>query len=436
MTFYPIRSKSDHIRNIPFPYKGILTISNDIEFFAFKEFESFMEYVNTNHDTVIGKGLGLEITSSVFFYSDQSYNFSYFDGYDVAAQRSIYADRILEYIRSGWIDTLHAYGDFDATGSFERAHATRIFKELKQQDASIGIFTNHGGPNNIQNIGKDALYHEGDKVSSVAYHSDMFKENGVEFVWTDSLKDKDDIQNSGLRNQVIQFAKRIFFLVFPFTSIKIGKKVISKDVIPKEYKNKELLPQLSLNDGQKITGFRRLDIPNLKLGIPTNVGPNFSTLDDQLRQIDWNEFYQKNGGVVVYQHLGVLHKSEKLVPTSMEALQSKPEYLEPLRFLAEERDKSQLMVLGTYRFLTYAEMIQNTEVDIDESDKKITIQNKNSAHVMNPVVFFQGLTIYVNTPSEYGIYYQGQKLDCIVNDIDETGKPSLTVNLLRLQSIW
>ncbi len=121
------RTRDASIRRWPFPYRASVSLSNDIDFCEFEFFETFMRYCNTTQATPFGEGLGLEVTSSFFGFSPPSRQFSYFGGLSPDAPTTALAPRIGEYIREGWIDANHAYGDFDGCGGFTRAHAERMF---------------------------------------------------------------------------------------------------------------------------------------------------------------------------------------------------------------------------------------------------------------------------------------------------------------------
>ena len=177
--FQTIQPKDPKIRALPYPFLGALAMSNDVEFFNFHFFDPFMEFLNTKRTTCFGMGLGLEVTSSFFFYSTHPDSISYFAGIDPKAQLSPLANRIVDYLRSGWIDTNHSYGDFDGVGGFQREHALRCYEVLAKLGLTIRVFTNHGSGENIQNVGSDAKYHCGDLRGHEAYHADLMKQNGI-----------------------------------------------------------------------------------------------------------------------------------------------------------------------------------------------------------------------------------------------------------------
>ena len=193
----------ENMRSLPYPYKAGVAISNDAEFMSPEFFEGLMAFLNSTGLTPLGSGLGLEVTSSAFFYSAHPYSFSYFEGAVVGGRETAFAARMEEYLRAGWIDTLHAYGDFDGLGGFQRAHAERTFDVLARMGATLPIYTNHGDSANVQNIGGDAAYHLGDVPGTTAYHTDLLKAHGVRYIWTDSaVTGEPPVARGGLRRFV------------------------------------------------------------------------------------------------------------------------------------------------------------------------------------------------------------------------------------------
>jgi len=405
-----------------------LTISNDVEFFNFEVFESLMRFCNTDQQTALGKGLNIELTSSMFFFTDDDITFSYYGGHTLSARKTDYADRIAEYIKSGWIDTNHSFGCFDTTAAFTRQHAVKVYGELDRINAKLHVFTNHGNTNNIQRVGKDlAYYSQGDKVNSLAYHADLFKQNGIEYVWTDTLMDHgtEHTKYKAFKKSVKNFA---IDLLNKKGFIKIGPRVFHKN--QQKYDVNKLLLEIDLQDGQLIRGFRRLKHPE------KCVAPNFSSLNAQLQQINWHDFYNVNGAVVVYQHLGVLFKKDgKFVPTNISFLKDNPEYLAGFRFIKKEKEKLNLCVLGTYRFLRYLDMLSNTEVQIDDRKKQISLSCKIKIKC-DPQDYFQGLTIYTTSKDTYSVFLEDMCLETQKNENDESGNPSVTIKPTKLNNIW
>jgi len=272
--YYTIQSRYDNIRDLPYPYKGMLAISNDAEYLSFDFLEEFYKFLNTKQNTKLGLGLGLECATSMFFFSDKKYNFSYFDGLNAKSKKTDYSQRINEYIKAGIIDTNHSYGDFDFVGGFKREHAIKTYEELNKNDLSLKIYTNHGTEDNIQNIGGDAKYHSGDILGSDVYHSDLLYENGVEYLWSDTCTDEFE----------------------PKIGLGFNLKRNPKN---RGYK---LLEEKTLQDNNTILTFNRLRNTGLN-------APNFTSLNYQINSIDWNDFYDNSSVVVLYQHLGAFNRT-------------------------------------------------------------------------------------------------------------------------------
>lgn len=390
------------MRSWPYPFQAGMAISNDAEFMSFEFFEELMAFLNSHTKTSLGNGLGLSVTSSVFFYSANPYNFSYFDGYNPKSSVSKYAQRIDEYIKEGWIDTIHAYGDFDGVGGFQRIHAENTFRELKKKKLSIEVYTNHGGAENWQNIGKDAEYHCGDIKEHEAYHIDLMFENGIKYIWTDSM---------------ITFKK--------------SKKQILKDyllnLLRKNNKKKYLINDTELQDGSIFTGFLRFRSTGLN-------APNLSSFNDQITQIDWKRLYQKHSAIIIYQHLGVLCRNNgRCTAATIEAIANAPDqYLSGFYHIKREADSKKLWLCGTAELLRYIDMLRSTQIII--SDKEVRLYNKNCHS--NPEKFFQGLTIYLPYIQNLHLHWEDTVIPFLWNDPDDSGRLSITIPLIAKKDLW
>lgn len=157
----------------------------------------------------MGEGLGLDIANSFWFFNANDQEgfidaeeeatledqLSYFGGDQ--ADEEYKADEIICYIRAGWIDTLHSWGDFSRADTddtvFVRDHAKHAAKELDKLDLQISVWTNHGNRANIQNFGLGtgfADYQQGDVPDSPAYHTDLALDAGIQFIWNSKGSDE------------------------------------------------------------------------------------------------------------------------------------------------------------------------------------------------------------------------------------------------------
>lgn len=388
------------IRRLPYPYRGALAIANDAEFLSQPFFETLMAFVNGRGETPWGRGLGLECTSSIFFYSAHNHSMSYFDGTTTGAPRALAADRLADYLKSGWVDTIHAYGAFDRVGGFERAHAERSFEELNRLGVRLRVFTNHGDDKNIQNIGGDAAYHRGDVPDHDAHHTDLLARHGVRHIWTDGMADEYPSRPRGIRRRWRQKAG------FPFLTTEDRR----------------------MRDGTAFRGFRRFR------GTGANA-PNLSSLQRQLDLVDWDALYDRHEAVVLYQHLGVLHRvAGECVPATVDAVAARPEvFLAPWRRLAREADEGRLWVVGLARLLAYREILEHAEL---VAAKTGVLELKLDRVPDDPARELAGLTLYVDTARPVTLRCQNTDLPIVVNGPDETGRYSVSVTHAHLPDIW
>ena len=63
------------IRKFPYPYKCALSISSDIDNASSSEFfVQFMDFLNSEKQTIYGPGLGLEVGNSFWFFNGSNSN--------------------------------------------------------------------------------------------------------------------------------------------------------------------------------------------------------------------------------------------------------------------------------------------------------------------------------------------------------------------------
>jgi len=400
-TFFPVRPADPAVRPLPFPFRGALALSNDAEYLQWDFFEALMRFLNTRTETPFGPGLGLRVTSSMFFFSAPAYNFSYFSGPEVGAPRSRVADRLEEYMRAGLIDTIHAYGDFDGTGGCTRGHAVSALRAIEELGLRLEVFSNHGSTDNVQNIGRDAAYHCGDRPGHAAYHADLLTRHGVKYVWTDSLVTP-PADGGGWRD----------------TWRRVGRR------------HPEILASTLLNDDQVFLGFRRLR------GTGANA-PNLSSLHAQIGQIGWQEMYATWGATFVYQHLGVLQRTAGVCEAAtIERVRARPElYLAPFHRLHREHQEGRLWVCGCAELLRYLDMIRS--VRVRDRPKVGEFELEFPQLVAEPATFFAGLTLTADPRRNATVVYRGRALPITWNGPDAAdGAYSVTVDRLKPVDIW
>src|SRR5205807_7065491 len=100
------------LRQFPYPFKAMLALCSDIDQTTRQRYRMIHRFLNTETETPMGPGLGLDVADSFWFYGrggpaadDDGSDFVYFRGLDWR-QRSTAAEELVHYLRSGWIDTI------------------------------------------------------------------------------------------------------------------------------------------------------------------------------------------------------------------------------------------------------------------------------------------------------------------------------------------
>ncbi len=285
---------------------------------------SLHRFLNTQGVTPLGRGLGLDISDSFWFYSPQegdpvNSQMSFFSGMDWQ-RRSPFADQILDYIRGGWIDTLHSYGNFNNypvghPGCFTREHATRALDVLDKVGLSVKVWSNHGNLNNIQNIGRKGR-RLGDSLGNPRRHTDLMRRCGIWFVWSGVMSPEfrqDEAVHLGElsdKQMVWEFSRQDY--------IQFSERSGAED--------------LARRFGAKAT--RRNDGGGLVIAWRPRL------LHVQLSPENLAELVSKGGYAIVGQHLGV----EMLSTDAIDALHR----------LKAAHDAGDILVARTSRLLEYA----------------------------------------------------------------------------------
>jgi hypothetical protein len=163
----------------PEPFRAALALSIDCDGCTVERLHEVLGYWAGDGKTAWGPALALPVASSMFLYSRNPAappQAAYLDG-----ER----DGLRDACRRGWIDTLHSLGDFSIDQPCTRDMARRAFEALASDDVRLRVWTNHGGPENTQNLLKSTS--SGDVPGSHAYLADLAWEYGIRFVWASEL---------------------------------------------------------------------------------------------------------------------------------------------------------------------------------------------------------------------------------------------------------
>ena len=156
-----------------------LALSIDCDGCTVDRLHHVFRYWTGTGETEFGPGLGLPVSSSMFAYSRNPAappQAAYLDGD---------RDGLLEAWRRGWIDSLHGLGDFGAGRPCTRDLARRAFEALAADGVRLQVWTNHGGPENVQNMIRPGTI--GDVPESPCYLADLAADYGIRYLWPSEL---------------------------------------------------------------------------------------------------------------------------------------------------------------------------------------------------------------------------------------------------------
>lgn len=169
----------------------MVAIESDIDRTSLARLRETQRFINTETDTSMGPGVGLDFANSFWCYRRDCNPATFGDrdevGYWLGFERrarSSYADELIHYAKAGRFGSLHSYGRFSE--GFTRAHAARALDMLDRHDIRFRIWTNHGGyhaPNISTWLGPSPDM-QGGRPLSRAYHADLLHKYGVRFFWS------------------------------------------------------------------------------------------------------------------------------------------------------------------------------------------------------------------------------------------------------------
>jgi len=379
----------------------MFAISSDLDHaISLPAYLEFMKYLNTSQDTCYGRGLDLEISNSFWFFNTEKDNqLSYFQG--LSTLESKFAGVCRELWKSGHIDTLHSYGNFNR-GDFRRSFAEKALEALDKHGVDIPVWVNHGNDNNLQNIG-DFPFSPGANPASKAYHFDLLKEYGLRFFWTGRtthVSGQDTIFSLGnyLQRKLQNLA------------LKTKYRKVQR---PLPDPANRLLMQSSLEDGNHILEFQRFIS---RYGEVKNT--DIHDLGLQLTRGNLSSLVKSEGYMLLYTHMNENLPESQALPVRVEA---------GFRRLAEYSQQKVLLVTTTSRLLQYADTREHlgwktvsssglTEVHFFRDDKRPLTPKE-----------LQGVTLYCTEPEQTALFCGEERLSAQTNPADSSGRSSLSV---------
>lgn len=377
------------LRKFPYPYKAMLCLISDCDSTTVETFQRVHRYLNTFEDTPYGKGLGLDISDSFFLYNGSNYDtaenlMTYCEGVDSNTLRD--AALIKQYYDCGWLDCIHAFGDFSNSGGsvFSRTLAERAWVLLNQAGITPKVWIDHGTYTNVQNFGSynpnnASSYQMGDNPESPYYHTDITLQQSIKYVWYSRHSDA-------------------FGQDYPL-SIR------------------------ELRDGQKVWSFQRYTSEMKGSEIDWTWRPN--RVHDQIIPERLDAIESLGQYALVANHLTVFQENE----------QYGQEDLEALRLLASRHyDTQTIQVARTSRVLDYALAQRYVRFKLTELDGATAIQIMSIDDPIDgerepSLDEVRGLTFYVTDPSRTVLYLGSRPLSSGLtqNPADETGQTSVSI---------
>lgn len=265
-----------------------LALSIDCDGCTLDRLRRVFSYWATDEATPDGRGLGLPVASSMFVYSRNPQ----------APPQAAYLDGDREGLKEawerGWIDSLHALGDFSAENPCTRDLARRAFDALAEDGIRLAVWTNHGGSENRQCLLREGA--SGDVPGSSCYLADLAEAYGIRYVWPSELT---PVIGQGRRATAGEYYAS--HLERPALSRLAARAahVFSGGLVRKfgfePYAGNDLIERRTLRDGRNVICFRRYGRwrHDTISRLPSILTP--STLD---------RLETSGGAMIVYLHIG------------------------------------------------------------------------------------------------------------------------------------
>lgn len=370
-----LRGAPGDIRDYPGTYHALVAVCSDIDGSTVAEYEAIHRFLNTKEQTSSGPGLGLDISDSMWIYNfnddDTIHDFEGHSNDHVMSylwQDSVikHGKAIEKYYKAGWIDSIHTYGDFSsadkATTKFTRALAQTAAQAMKDVDIQPSIWINHGNEANVQNMeqNQQSTYRQGAQPDSEYYHADITIPGGIKYVW------------------------------FSFPSAQYGSK-------------SPLYP-VTLQDGQKVWGFKRYTGEDVFFAHKYNW--TIFGINQQFTKKKLDTLVNERNTVIVAQHLGGANYQ---YPFTQEALDG-------LTLLASYQENGEILVSRTSRVLEYIRIRDNLVFEYYLQDGKevvdiLSVNDPQLGETTPRVGELRGITFYVTDSATAEVRICGQRVD-------------------------
>lgn len=369
------------LRRIPYPYQAMLAICSDLD--ETPDTETYLEtmrYLNTNEETKIGQGVGLEVGNTIYFDmpSDQ---FSYWNTDDEGRKQ------VRTLIKSGHIDCLHSYGDLATT----RKHVERNLAELARYNCMLEVWIDHGvAPSNFD---RGIMRGNGDTPGSPIYHSDLTCGHGIKYVWrgrVTSITGQDRPRNLA----------DIGTITHPFSSAKTILKEFAKGLLAR-YGNEKyamhaennVLRRANLRDGRNVLEFMRCNPYWGGVGLSATAEGIAEVLNKAVLQ----KLVDRQGACVLYTHLGKIGNNPNIFNENTQ---------QAFSLLSQFMKERKILVTTTRRLLGYCQMKQDIAVSI------VVIDGSQHLEIVHkgPDKDLEGLTICIPDTNNIKVFVNNTEI--------------------------
>ena len=390
-------------RKYPYPYQSMLAICSDLdETRTAHDYFSIGEFLNTDHRTPIGTGIGLEVGNTIYFDMPGE-QFAYWNT-DSEARSKIHA-----LIRSGHIDCFHSYGDLAKT----REDAARSLGALEKNNCMLSVWVDHARA--PTNFGPGIMFGQGDVAKSPAFHADLTANHGVKYVWTGRV--------TSMIGQNTKY--RLFDMSngqHPVLSTRTAAKDYAKKLLASatgsryrmHYKNK-LIRKVELRSGQSLLEFMRCN-PHPR-GV--SAGDNSRGIAEVLTTRYLDRLVDSAGSAILYTHLG-----KQVVPGRIFERKT----VEAFELLAAYARDGRTLVTTTKKLLDYAavQSVLNCEVQHKHGLNVVQIRTPADSSV-------DGITFYWDMPRPQVFVNGSLCTNFRTNSADESGRRSISLPWKKLE---
>ncbi|WP_435236263.1 hypothetical protein ACR30L_01385 [Psychromonas sp. PT13] len=393
------------LRKYPYPYSAMLAICSDLDETPNKDiyFET-ARYLNTTEETLLGKGVGLEVGNTIYFDMPE-HNFSYTNTDDDGREK------IHQLIQSGHIDCFHSFGDFVNS----RTRIEECWSEIQRGPRKIEVWVDHAqAPTNLDD---DIMEGSGAVNGSKAFHADMTVQTGaLPFIW-----------KGRVTSIVAQNSSRCYAAILNKKNILKSTKTILLEFIKgwlarlgnvkyAMHKENKVIRKTRLIDGSSVYEFMRCN-PSCG-GVSSN--DKARGIHHVLTKKVLDTLVKQEGASVLYSHLGKVFSVDEPF---------KDETRQAFELLAEYQQKKKILTTTTRRLLGY--------IRTYEALTYIIKRVNDETHIYLSTDFvgedLQGLTLYVKQPQKTKLYVNNQLInEIVINPPDTTKKPSISVPWISL----